>query len=105
MRVCLVYDCLFPWTKGGAERWYRVLADELVRAGHAVTYLTRQQWGPDDAPDIPGVRVVVVSPGGISTTRAVPAAATPPSRSPGGSPPTCCVTAAATTWSTSARCR
>ncbi len=64
MRVCLVYDCLFPWTKGGAERWYRVLADELVRAGHAVTYLTRQQWGPDDAPDIPGVRVVVVSPGG-----------------------------------------
>jgi len=64
VRVCLVYDCLFPWTKGGAERWYRVLADELVRAGHAVTYLTRQQWGPDDAPDIPGVRVVAVSPGG-----------------------------------------
>ena len=64
MHVCIVYDCLFPWTKGGAERWYRVLADELVRTGHEVTYLTRRQWTDDDIPDIPGVRVVPVSPGG-----------------------------------------
>lgn len=64
MHVCIVYDCLFPWTKGGAERWYRVLADELVRTGHEVTYLTRRQWTDDDVPDIPGVRVVPVSPGG-----------------------------------------
>ena len=26
MRICLVYDCLFPHTVGGAERWYRNLA-------------------------------------------------------------------------------
>ena len=26
MRICLVYDCLFPYTVGGAERWYRNLA-------------------------------------------------------------------------------
>ena len=64
MHVCIVYDCLFPWTKGGAERWYRVLADELVRTGHEVTYLTRRQWADGDEPDIPGVRVVPVSPGG-----------------------------------------
>lgn len=64
MRVCIVYDCLFPWTKGGAERWYRVLADELVRNGHQVTYLTRRQWDADDVPDLPGVRVVPVSAGG-----------------------------------------
>lgn len=62
MRICLVYDCLYPHTVGGAERWYRNLADELVRAGHDVTYLTRLQWEPDDPPDLPGVRVVAVSP-------------------------------------------
>lgn len=64
MHVCIVCDCLFPWTKGGSERWYRVLADELIRTGHRVTYLTREQWGTDDVPDIPGVAVVAVSPGG-----------------------------------------
>ncbi len=30
MRVCLVYDCLFPHTVGGAERWYRNLAERLA---------------------------------------------------------------------------
>ena len=25
-----MYDCLFPWTVGGAERWYRALAERLV---------------------------------------------------------------------------
>lgn len=61
MRVCLVYDCLFPWTVGGAERRMRVLAEALAAAGHEVTYLTRKQW-PDDAPPaLPGVTVVAVS--------------------------------------------
>lgn len=64
MRVCLVYDCLFPWTVGGAERWYRNLAERLAGAGHEVTYLTRRQWEAADAPRIPGVRVIAVSPGG-----------------------------------------
>ena len=30
MRICLVYDCLFPYTVGGAERWYRNLAERLA---------------------------------------------------------------------------
>ena len=64
MRVCLVYDCLFPYTVGGAERWYRNLADELVRDGHEVTYLTRRQWPEGEPPQVEGVRVVGVSPGG-----------------------------------------
>lgn len=64
MRICLVYDCLFPYTVGGAERWYRNLADELVRDGHDVTYLTRRQWPAGDPPRIEGVRVLAVSPGG-----------------------------------------
>lgn len=64
MRVCVVYDCLFPHTVGGAERWYRELALTLAAAGHEVTYLTRKQWDDDQPPELPGVRVVPVSPGG-----------------------------------------
>ncbi|CAB4921592.1 unannotated protein [freshwater metagenome] len=61
MRICLAYDCLYPWTVGGAERWYRNLAQRLAADGHEVTYLTRLQWDPSDPPHIPGVRVVAVS--------------------------------------------
>jgi glycosyltransferase involved in cell wall biosynthesis len=61
VRVCIAYDCLFPWTVGGAERWYRALAERLVAEGHEVTYLTRVQWEPGAEPRIPGVEVVAVS--------------------------------------------
>jgi glycosyltransferase involved in cell wall biosynthesis len=60
VRICLVYDCLFPHTIGGAERWYRELALRLAAEGHDVTYLTLRQW--DDDPDLPGVRVVAAGP-------------------------------------------
>jgi glycosyltransferase involved in cell wall biosynthesis len=62
MRICVVYDCLFPLTVGGAERWYRNLAERLVSDGHEVTYLTLRQWDRGDPPAIPGVRVVAVGP-------------------------------------------
>lgn len=62
MRICLVYDCLYPWTVGGGERWYRNLAERLVADGHQVTYLTLTQWATDDAPSIGGVEVVAVGP-------------------------------------------
>jgi len=60
VHICLVYDCLFPWTVGGAERWYRNLGERLAAEGHRVTYLTLRQW--DSPPDIPGVDVVAVGP-------------------------------------------
>ena len=63
LRICLVYDCLYPWTVGGAEHWYRQFAEGLVAAGHEVTYLTRRQWGEDDAPRLPGIDVVAVDMG------------------------------------------
>jgi glycosyltransferase involved in cell wall biosynthesis len=44
VRVCLVYDCLFPFTVGGGERWYRGVAERLAAEGHEVTYLTLRQW-------------------------------------------------------------
>ena len=54
VRICLVYDCLFPYTVGGAERWYRNLAERLAADGHEVTYLTLRQWEPGDPPADPG---------------------------------------------------
>src|SRR6266566_613193 len=62
MRVCLVYDCLFPYTVGGGERWYRSLAERLAQEGHEVTYLTLRQWPRGDRPEIPG-RIGVVAAG------------------------------------------
>ncbi len=63
MRICVVYDCLFPYTVGGGERWYRSLAERLARDGHEVTYLTRRQWPRGAAVDIdPRVRVVALEP-------------------------------------------
>ena len=50
VRVCLVYDCLFPHTVGGAERWYRNLGERLAADGHEVTYLTLRQWDRGDRP-------------------------------------------------------
>jgi glycosyltransferase involved in cell wall biosynthesis len=64
VRVCLVYDLFYPNTVGGAERWYRGLASALVAEGHEVTYLTRRVWEPGDEPEVPGVRIVPVAPGG-----------------------------------------
>jgi glycosyltransferase involved in cell wall biosynthesis len=62
MRICVVYDCLFPCTVGGAERWYRNLSERLAADGHEVTYLTLRQWPRGEPPEIPGVSVVAVGP-------------------------------------------
>jgi glycosyltransferase involved in cell wall biosynthesis len=62
VRICIVYDCLYPYTVGGAERWYRNLAERLARDGHDVTYLTLRQWDRGADLDLEGVRVVSVGP-------------------------------------------
>jgi glycosyltransferase involved in cell wall biosynthesis len=63
MRVCVVYDCLFPFTVGGGERWYRSLAERLGRRGHEVTYITLRQWERGERVQLEGgVRVVAVGP-------------------------------------------
>ncbi len=62
MRICLVYDCLYPHTVGGAERWYRNLAERLREEGHLVTYLTLRQWDRGADPEVPGVDVIAVGP-------------------------------------------
>jgi glycosyltransferase involved in cell wall biosynthesis len=62
VRICLIYDCLFPYTVGGAERWYRNLAQRLAADGHEVTYLTLRQWDRGERGEIPGVRVLAAGP-------------------------------------------
>ncbi|MGH2869083.1 MAG: glycosyltransferase, partial [Solirubrobacteraceae bacterium] len=62
MRICLVYDCLYPHTVGGAERWYRNLAERLAADGHAVTYLTLRQWDRGQDPGLVNVDVRIVGP-------------------------------------------
>jgi glycosyltransferase involved in cell wall biosynthesis len=62
VRVCIVYDCLYPHTVGGAERWYRNVAERLAANGHEVTYLTLRQWDAGADPGVRGVRVLAVGP-------------------------------------------
>lgn len=62
MRVCVIYDCLFPHTIGGAERWYRSLSEHLAAGGHEVTYVTLRQWDRHSPPELEGVKLRVVGP-------------------------------------------
>jgi glycosyltransferase involved in cell wall biosynthesis len=63
VKIALLYDCLYPYNVGGAERWYRALAERLASERHDITYITLHQWPPGTEPDMPGVRVVSVGPG------------------------------------------
>ena len=62
MKILVVYDCLFPHTIGGAERWYRNLAERLAGEGHDVTYLTLRQWERGEPHEVAGVRVRIAGP-------------------------------------------
>jgi glycosyltransferase involved in cell wall biosynthesis len=62
LRVCVVYDCLDPYTVGGAQRWYRSLARRLAAEGHQVTYVTLRQWERGHEPSFDGVTVRTVGP-------------------------------------------
>lgn len=58
-RIAVAYDCLFPFTTGGGERWYRALAESLHARGREVDYLTSVQW--DDPPDETAFAVLPMS--------------------------------------------
>jgi glycosyltransferase involved in cell wall biosynthesis len=60
LRICLVYDRLYPWSVGGAERWYRALAEQLASDGHHVTYLTTRHWPLAKESLLAGVEVVAL---------------------------------------------
>jgi glycosyltransferase involved in cell wall biosynthesis len=56
MRIAFVYDMAYPWTKGGAEKRFGIIAEELARRGHDVHYFTMRYWGDAAALDRNGVR-------------------------------------------------
>lgn len=60
MKVAILYDCMYPYTVGGAERWYVNIAERLSE-DHDVTYLTLQQWDDGHVPPEP-YNVVTVGP-------------------------------------------
>jgi glycosyltransferase involved in cell wall biosynthesis len=62
VRVCIVYDCVYPHTVGGAERWYRNLSERLAADGHEVHYLTLRQWPVGEEAGLAGVEVIAVGP-------------------------------------------
>jgi len=62
VRICIVYDCIYPHTVGGAERWYRNLAERLAADGHEVDYLTLRQWPEGEDAGVSGVNVIAVGP-------------------------------------------
>jgi len=65
VRICLVYDHLFPQTIGGTERWMRDLGLKLAALGHDVTYLTMLHWG-QTPPTLEGVQVIgLTRPGNV----------------------------------------
>jgi len=61
VRIAIVFDRLFPNSIGGAERWYRNLAEGLD-GRYEVSYLTRRQWG-DEGPRTP-FETLALSPAG-----------------------------------------
>jgi glycosyltransferase involved in cell wall biosynthesis len=64
VRICIVYDHLYPQTVGGLERWLRDLAVGLAAAGHAVTYVTMRHWPEGSSPTLPGVEVLPLTDAG-----------------------------------------
>jgi glycosyltransferase involved in cell wall biosynthesis len=60
LRILFVYDCLYPHTIGGFERFYRDVAERLA-GRHEITYLTRVQWDANKSPDTPaGVKLIAL---------------------------------------------
>jgi glycosyltransferase involved in cell wall biosynthesis len=58
LRIAIVYDRVFPASYGGAERWFRLLAESLAAEGHQVAYLTTEHWSGGTPPDMRDVEII-----------------------------------------------
>lgn len=56
--IAIAFDLIYPHSKGGGERYYRGLAEELARIGRDVDYLTSDQ--PTDEEEPQNIRLVPV---------------------------------------------
>jgi L-malate glycosyltransferase len=44
MKIALIYDVSFPFSKGGGESRYYYLAKSLIKEGHTVTWFSLKNW-------------------------------------------------------------
>lgn len=55
MRIAYVYDAVYPWIKGGAERRVYELSQRLARRGHEVHCYGARWWGGERRINLGGV--------------------------------------------------
>lgn len=59
-RIVIVYDTIFPFQKGGAEKRLYEIATGLVRCGWEVTWYGLRWWGPEKTHELDGITLVGV---------------------------------------------
>lgn len=57
MKIALIYDPIYPYVIGGAEKRYREFAGALAKMGHEVTLVGMKYWQGDDLITENGVRL------------------------------------------------
>jgi hypothetical protein len=62
MRICIIYDCLFPYAVRRRRALVSQPAERLGAEGHSVTYVTLRQWRCGERIDL-GERIRAVSVG------------------------------------------
>jgi len=48
MKVAFIYDCAYPWVKGGAEKRIYEIGKRLVMRGHEVHFFCLKWWGGEN---------------------------------------------------------
>jgi glycosyltransferase involved in cell wall biosynthesis len=61
LNIAIVSDFSYPYTKGGVESRYFVLAKYLLSQGHHVTWFTSRQWNGSSEQVVEGIRVYCIS--------------------------------------------
>lgn len=62
MRIAFVYDAVYPFVRGGAERRIYEIATRLARRGHDVSWLGLQWWPGDPARSLDGINLRGLAP-------------------------------------------
>lgn len=55
MRIAFIYDCIYPWVKGGVEKRVYEIAKRLVKIGYEVHWFGLKWWNGRDIVDNNGI--------------------------------------------------
>lgn len=61
LRIGYVYDCSYPFSKGGAELRYYTQASQLAKRGHSFDWFTTKQWPGESLIERGGIRYHAIS--------------------------------------------